>query len=210
MADNRLNIAEIGMAGVRAKDHDDKRQLILDRSAELFARQGFHRTSISEIAKACNASSKAWIYHYFPNKEAVLFTLLREFLELATSRVIAAIEPQSDAKKRLHSFVLECLHVYAEYRINHAMLFSELTLLPAEQRDEIRVLERSFARVLRELIQAVNPAIGQGGRQIAALTMISFGAINWTYTWFNDKGDLSLEDVADLTTKLLLNGLEQI
>jgi hypothetical protein len=90
------------------------------------------------------------------------------------------------------------------------MLFSELTLLPAEQRDEIRVLERTFARVLRDLIQAVNPAIGQGGRQIAALTMISFGAINWTYTWFNDKGDLSLDEVADLTTKLLLNGLEQI
>ena len=65
------------MAGVRAKDHEDKRQLILDQSAELFARQGFHRTSISEIAKACNSSSKAWIYHYFPNKEAVLFTLLR-------------------------------------------------------------------------------------------------------------------------------------
>jgi AcrR family transcriptional regulator len=198
------------MVGVRAKDHGDKRQLILDRSAELFARQGFHRTSISEIAKACNSSSKAWIYHYFPNKEAVLFTLLREFLELATSRVRAAVEPQSDAKKRLQSFVLECLHIYAEYRINHAMLFSELTLLPPEQRKEIHVLERAYAQVLRDLIQAVNPAIGERRHQTAALTMIAFGAINWTYTWFNDKGALSLEDVADLTTKLLLNGLEQI
>jgi AcrR family transcriptional regulator len=198
------------MVGVRAKDHDDKRQLILDRSAELFARQGFHRTSISEIAKACNSSSKAWIYHYFPNKEAVLFTLLREFLELATSRVRAAVEPQSDAKKRLHSFILECLHIYAEYRINHAMLFSELTLLPPEQRNEIHVLERAYAKVLRDLIQAVNPAIGQRRHQIAALTMIAFGAINWTYTWFNDKGALSLEEVAVLTTKLLLNGLEQL
>jgi len=49
------------MVGVRAKDHDDKRQLILDRSAELFARQGFHRTSIAEIAKACHDCIKALI-----------------------------------------------------------------------------------------------------------------------------------------------------
>ena len=198
------------MAGVRAKDHEDKRQLILDQSAELFARQGFHRTSISEIAKACNSSSKAWIYHYFPNKEAVLFTLLREFLELTISRVRAAVEPQSDAKRRLYSFVLECLHIYSEHRINHAMLFSELALLPPEQREEINELERAYAQVLRDLIHAVNPGIGQRKHQIAVLTMIAFGAINWTYTWFNDKGALSLEDVADLTTKLLLNGLEPL
>ena len=121
------------MVGVRAKDHGDKRQLILDRSAELFARQGFHRTSIAEIAKACNASSKAWIYHYFPNKETVLFTLLVEFLELAASRVRAAVDMHADPRERLHAFVLECLRIYAEYRINHAVLFSEMNLLPDER-----------------------------------------------------------------------------
>jgi hypothetical protein len=40
--------------------------------------------------------------------------------------------------------------------------------------------------------------------------MIAFGAINWTYTWFDAKGPLSLEDVAELTTRLLINGLEAI
>lgn len=198
------------MVGVRAKDHDDKRQLILDRSAELFARQGFHRTSIAEIAKACHASSKAWIYHYFPNKETVLFTLLHEFLELAASRVRAAVDLHPDARGRLNAFVLECLRIYAEYRINHAVLFSEMNLLPDEQRAEIRTLERAYAHVLRELILAVNPAINLRKHQTTALTMIAFGSINWTYTWFDAKGPLSLEEVAELTTKLLLNGLEAI
>ena len=103
------------MVGVRAKDHDDKRQLILDRSAELFARQGFHRTSIAEIAKACHASSKAWIYHYFPNKETVLFTLLHEFLELAASRVRAAVDKHSDARERHTQQYFEILGNRAVY-----------------------------------------------------------------------------------------------
>ncbi|TDP60438.1 TetR/AcrR family transcriptional regulator [Roseateles toxinivorans] len=198
------------MVGMRAKDHEDKRRLILDRSAELFARQGFHRTSISEIALACNASSKAWIYHYFPNKEAVLFTLLRDFLELAGTRVREAIALRDGARDRLHAFVLECLRIYAEYRINYAVLFSDINLLPPDQRAEIRVLERAYAHVLRDLVLAVNPGIDRGRHQTMALTMIAFGAVNWTYTWFDADGPLSLDNVAELTTKLLLNGLESI
>jgi len=198
------------MAGVRAKDHDEKRRMILDRSAELFARQGFHRTSISEIAQACNSSSKAWIYHYFPNKEAVLFTLLRDFLELAAARVREAVAQHQAPRVRLHAFVRECLRIYAEYRINYAVLFSEMNLLPADQRTEIRVLERDYAQVLRDLVLAVNPAVDRGRHQTMALTMIALGAVNWTYTWFDTKGPLSLDDVADLTTKLLLNGIEAI
>ena len=198
------------MVGVRAKDHDDKRQMILDRSAELFAKQGFHRTSISEIAQACNSSSKAWIYHYFPNKEAVLFTLLRDFLELATGRVREAVALHQGARERLHAFVRECLRIYAQYRINYAVLFSEMNLLPAEQRTEIRVLERAYAHVLRDLVVAVNPYVDRGRHQTMALTMIALGAVNWTYTWFDAEGPLSLDDVAELTTRLLLNGIEAI
>ncbi|MEI7465841.1 MAG: TetR family transcriptional regulator [Burkholderiales bacterium] len=196
------------MVGVRAKDHDEKRQLILDRSAELFARKGFHGTSISQITEACNVSSKAWVYHYFPNKETVLFTLLRDFLELAVERVSEAIARHEGARERLHAFVLECLKIYAEYRINHAALFSEMNMLPADQRDELRAVGRTYAHVLRDLILAVNPEVDRGRHQTMALTMIAFGAVNWTYTWFDADGPLSLDDVAGLTTKLLLNGLE--
>jgi len=62
--------------------------------------------------------------------------------------------------------------------------------------------------VLRELIQAVNPALSLHKHRVTAITMIAFGAINWTYTWFDTSGPLSLDEVARLTSSLLLNGLE--
>jgi Tetracyclin repressor-like, C-terminal domain len=135
---------------------------------------------------------------------------LRDFLELAVERVSEAIARHEGARERLHAFVLECLRIYAEYRINHAALFSEMNMLSAEQRDELRAVGRTYAHVLRDLILAVNPEVDRGRHQTMALTMIAFGAVNWTYTWFDAKGPLSLDDVAGLTTKLLLNGLESI
>lgn len=195
------------MVGVRAKDHDDKRQLILDHAAELFARQGFHKTSIAEIAKACNASSKAWIYHYFPNKEAVLVTLLTEFIERITERVRAAIAPVDSPEGKLGAFVLECLQIYDEYRINYPMLFAEMGLLPPEQQAPIRQLERRYATVLKDIVVAIHPGIASRRHHAMALTMIAFGTVNWTHTWFDPKGPVSMQTLADMTTRTLLHGL---
>ena len=44
------------MARKRANDYDDKRQAILDRSAELFSVYGFDRASMNKIAEACGVS----------------------------------------------------------------------------------------------------------------------------------------------------------
>lgn len=40
-------------------------------AAELFARQGYHKTTITDIAQAVNLTSGA-VFHHFPSKEALL------------------------------------------------------------------------------------------------------------------------------------------
>ena len=50
------------MARSRAKDYDDKRLIILHRSARLFAEAGYVGTSMNAIADACRVS-KALLYH---------------------------------------------------------------------------------------------------------------------------------------------------
>jgi AcrR family transcriptional regulator len=44
---------------------------ILIAATELFARQGYHKTTITDIAQAVNLTSGA-VFHHFPSKEALL------------------------------------------------------------------------------------------------------------------------------------------
>ena len=44
---------------------------ILMAATELFARQGYHKTTITDIAQAVNLTSGA-VFHHFPSKEALL------------------------------------------------------------------------------------------------------------------------------------------
>src|SRR5215510_9258338 len=68
------------MARPRAANHAEKRQVILERSAELFAAHGYDRASINMLARACDMS-KALFYHYYSEKSEVLFDIIRTHIE---------------------------------------------------------------------------------------------------------------------------------
>ncbi|MCB0686465.1 MAG: TetR/AcrR family transcriptional regulator [Saprospiraceae bacterium] len=55
-------------------------RLILDSALHLFAHQGFHNTTISQIAKRAGVS-KGLIYNYFSSKEELVGGIIQEAME---------------------------------------------------------------------------------------------------------------------------------
>lgn len=197
------------MVGVRSKDHEDKRRLILDTAANLFARQGFTKTSVSEISTACNAS-KAWIYHYFPTKEDILFVLLRDFVIEIDRRVNAMTASTTTPHQKLRQFVVESLQIYDEYRINYPILFNEMIFLPEQQQRELRAIEARPVKLLESILANVRPELRGALALRSPVTLLVYGTINGTYTWFNPDGRLSTHHLADLIVDFVLNGLTSL
>ena len=52
-------------------DHDEQRKVLLKACFDLFARKGFRKVTMREIAKETAVSTGA-LYHYFPTKEHIL------------------------------------------------------------------------------------------------------------------------------------------
>jgi TetR/AcrR family fatty acid metabolism transcriptional regulator len=55
----------------------DKRRLILDAAIKVFAKKGYHRSRVSDIADEAGIAY-GLVYHYFKNKEEVLNSIFRE------------------------------------------------------------------------------------------------------------------------------------
>jgi len=55
----------------------DKRRVILDAAIRVFAREGFHRCRVSDIAREANVAY-GLVYHYFRSKDEILNTLFSE------------------------------------------------------------------------------------------------------------------------------------
>ena len=62
---------------------ETKKALILDTALHLFAEQGFHATSISQIAKNAKIS-KGLMYNYFESKEELLKMIIKQGVDELT------------------------------------------------------------------------------------------------------------------------------
>jgi TetR/AcrR family fatty acid metabolism transcriptional regulator len=64
-------------ASARERAAVDKRRQILDAAVRVFARQGFHRSRVSDVADEAGVAY-GLVYHYFASKDEILDTLFLE------------------------------------------------------------------------------------------------------------------------------------
>ena len=194
------------MARTRAQDYDAKRSAILHRAARLFAQYGYSGSSITMIAEACGMS-KALLYHYYPDKEAVLFDILASHLEVLVSAVEAAAASTHDPDARLYAVAAALLDNYRDADAEHQIQIANLKLLPADKQEQLRALERVLVTIFSDAIAAAIPAIGHGPL-LKPLTMSLFGMLNWHYLWFRPGKGLDRNDYARLVTSLVTAGAD--
>jgi TetR/AcrR family fatty acid metabolism transcriptional regulator len=61
----------------RSVGSEEKRQLILDAAVRVFARSGYHKARVGDIAAEAGVAH-GLLYHYFDSKEELLATIFRE------------------------------------------------------------------------------------------------------------------------------------
>ncbi len=102
------------------------RKKIMDKALELFARQGYHSTTISQIAKAAGVS-KGLMYNYFISKEDLLEKLVEK--EIASSEEAIGMEAMR-AMPPYQQLVLliEASIQYVQTDIRHWRLITALSM----------------------------------------------------------------------------------
>lgn len=192
------------MARSRAKDYDDKRLIILHRSARLFAESGYVGTSMNTIADACNVS-KALLYHYYQDKEAILFDILSAHLEKLVEAVEKADAETANPQGRLKTIISTLLEQYRHADAEHQVQIGSLRLLPKEKQKPLLAMERSLVDLLAAALAAARPSVSHK-RVLKPLTMTVFGMLNWHYLWFREGGPITRAEYADFVTSLVLAG----
>lgn len=192
------------MARPRANDYDDKRRAILDRSAELFSEYGYDRGSMNRIAEACGVS-KATLYHYYTDKDELLFDVIRFHLEKLLKVVGAANRPELAPQPRLRALVAALLEAYRDADAQHTVQIGSMRFLSDARQTELKNLERRLVRIFSDAVAAVAPQLA-GSALLKPVTMSLFGMVNWHYLWFKTPGPVSRADYADLVTRLICDG----
>ncbi|WP_170527439.1 TetR/AcrR family transcriptional regulator [Ruegeria arenilitoris] len=198
------------MARTIAKDHDQKRAQILKSAARVFAREGFDRASMTQLARECGIS-KANIYHYYDSKDAILFdileTYLRELRDLICGLEMEGLSPP----EKLHRVVAEILLAYQGVDDEHRVQTSGMSALPEDQQRLLRGYQRDMVNFLSGILSEVAPDVFQGdGAKLRSATMSVFGMLNWYYMWNSGADAQARRDYAALVSNLTLSGVKAL
>ena len=188
------------MARPQSPDYDKRREAILEAAAQLYARRGFSGASVADLAKACS-TSKSLIYHYFPSKDDILYAVMAEHLDALTEAAeTACASGSTDA--RLRTLTVAFMRLYASAQNHHKVLLNELDSLPPERRADVVAKQRRIIEAAESVIAEIAPG---GGARVN--TMLFFGMINWTHTWFDPAGPFMPEALALRVVEIMQRGV---
>ena len=112
----------------------ESRMKILEAALELFAKQGFHNTSIEQIRKKAGVS-KGLIYNYFSSKEDLMNQIF--FNELEKGQEMLDEIRKKETPEEMFRFLIEFSFKYAVEQRDH----SKLTVALALQMDDFPQLK---------------------------------------------------------------------
>ncbi len=180
-------------------------QHILDEAARLFAAKGFPRTTIVELAKACQCS-KALLYHYFASKEDILHGLLKTHLQNLQVMVQQALAVSDEPVEQFYALMRASIAIYVDSRERHVVLVNDTSSLPVKQREDIRQMQRALTSHVAELLTRLNPELVHDTRLPMLYTMMFYGVLNWTYIWYDADGSVGPDEFSRRAADLFLHG----
>jgi AcrR family transcriptional regulator len=193
------------MTRARADDYGDKKQLILDRAAALFARQGFEGTTMIDVARACGAS-KSHLYHYFARKEDLLFAIISEHITAQAAELVEIVGLPVPAEERFKRFVAVFVQRSADSRDEHLVLMNDLKFLPDAQRADVHLLETRLVDLMVSLLREINPTLMKPTTVRTPYALLLYGMVIWTFTWYRRDGAISPDELAVRIADLFVNG----
>lgn len=177
------------LAGEFGARHEEGLREILAKSSRLMAREGFHGTSMRDIARE-TGRSLAGLYHYFRCKEDLLF-LINYHGFVALNDAWQQMARRFDTPEgRLFAFIYLHTHYYVA-NIDEVRVMNRGTQeLEYGRAREIRKLkDRHTAdarRIVRELHSAATGSRIQPHR-LERLTYLLFGMMNWIFGWYSSE-----------------------
>jgi len=183
-----------------------RRQSIVDTSARVFARRGYHATGIAELCIA-NDLGKGALYHYIGSKEELLAAIHDRVMDEVMSSADRVDKAGGSPPEQLAMLGDELLDIIARYPDHVWVFLHEFPALTGERAEQFRVRRRDYERRVEAVLRA---GVDSGEfREIdPRLTALAWlGMHNYTYLWLKASGPLSARDVSDSFADIFIRGI---
>lgn len=156
-----------------------RRAQIITAAVELFARNGYYRTTILEVARKAGISS-GLIYQYVSDKDDVLLLALLDVLDSYKQAVPRALEGLSDPLERWRAALVAYLGVVDQRRTATVLAYRSTKSLPADRRLVIKERELETNAFIGDCIQE---CVREGLFRPVNVELATYQLVTFAHAW---------------------------
>lgn len=186
---------------------DGTRHRILEAALQLFARRGFHATSVRDLARQVKLQPGA-LYVHFPSKEHILAELARLGHELHHQALrTALLEAGAEPCAQVRALVRAHVAIHAGHPQLVVLVNEELFTLPSELAAPALALRNQSAALLFEVLSR-GVALKRFSCRNLQVTAAAIGAMGLRIPyWYRPEDGPELSTLAELHAELALRML---
>ncbi len=190
----------------REKQHENKRRAVIRAAGEAFRRQGYHNTSMTEIAQALGLT-KAALYYYVKNKEEILFECHLMVYEAMEGLLEIHKGGDKDGLSELTYVFSDLVKLLTRDGLS---LLTDVSSLGGEWKAGVLLRRRAIEARITAIVERgmADGSITPGDPRLTVFFFM--GALNWLNAWYDPDGRMDGDAIADQFTRQMRNGLKNI
>jgi AcrR family transcriptional regulator len=196
------------MALKRSESFGDRRDQIIQASAELFEKVGYHGASMQMVADAVKLG-KPTLYYYFKSKTDILYAVHESLIVDLRERHVARVARKVPLDAQLLGICTDIFRQIDEHPGYTRAFFEHHDELDDSQKSEMRRQRNEYLDMVSGLI-AAGVKSGLFAKCEPRLTALGFlGMCNFAYKWYPREKQRTVEATAQALCKVFLEGLFQ-
>ncbi|MBN1573041.1 MAG: TetR/AcrR family transcriptional regulator [Deltaproteobacteria bacterium] len=186
---------------------DEKRKHIIDGAIKVFAKKGYHKATVRNIAEASGLGLGS-IYDYVKSKEDILYLFYENYMNSFYEKLnIADIKTESDPKKQLIIVYKAHIDVCFELEDQVMLAFTQAMYMKKRYLRDILTRESEIVEKFKEIL--MDMGLPEREADLTANHLVFSSSFGVLRRW-NLKGKHSREEITDFlcenNLKHIMNG----
>ena len=181
---------------------------ILEAAIKVFAEQGFHQATISQIAREAGVADGT-IYLYFKNKEDIMVNFFGYKTKQVFGRFREEVDKADNARDKLRLLIKRHLEEFQRDR-NMAVLYqTETRRFSRMCEEQIREMSKMYLDLVSEIVErGQDEGLMRKDLYMGLVKRFIIGAIDEVInTWLHSGGNYDLVSMADPLVDLFIRGV---
>ena len=185
-----------------------KEQEIIAAAASLFKEKGYRATTLEDIAAAVGML-KGSLYYYIRSKEELLYLVVRDPIRQAYNKLEEIVNSDAPVTAKITQAIANHVAIFHQHYPHIAVYLHDFHNVMQKLKDNSIEAPKEYQQLLAQLLQqGVDSGELRSDLDVTVAGYAILGMCNWMYRWYKPEGNLSAEAIADVFTKLVLEGLQ--